>query len=207
MLMNVQIGRAVWEPYSRKGNHLSTCLKTEENQENSARFGRSQDLPVARWLASSQARWAPVAVSCREVSSLRELTVRRTTDGVTAVAVATHPPTHSFTHPLTRPPTHPFTYPLTHPPTHPFTHPLTVTFPPTHPLTQLSSCREHQFTFRETVAVLWHLSAETGCSTRLNLIQKINPIIISNSYKFSYEVTVFNYALDWGGLVLLRSDK
>jgi hypothetical protein len=29
------------------GNHLSICLKTEENQENLCRDGRSQDLPDA----------------------------------------------------------------------------------------------------------------------------------------------------------------
>jgi hypothetical protein len=28
-------------------NHLSICLKTEENQENLCRDGRSQDLPDA----------------------------------------------------------------------------------------------------------------------------------------------------------------
>jgi hypothetical protein len=50
-----KIGRAAWEACSinsELGNHLSICLKTEENQENLCRDGRSQDLPDAYWLLS-----------------------------------------------------------------------------------------------------------------------------------------------------------
>jgi len=180
MLMDAQIGRAVWEPCSWNGNHFSTCSKTEENQGNSARFGRSQDLPVARWLASSQARWAPVCRSQLQ-RGLFSTSAHRTENSRrgNSIAVATYPPTHS--------------------PTNSPIHSPTCSQSPTHPLTQLSSCREHQFTFRETVAVSWRMSAETGCSTRLNLIQKINPISLSNSYKFLYEVTVFKLCIGLGG--------
>jgi hypothetical protein len=38
---------------SELGNHLSICLKTEENQENLCRDGRPQDLPDAYWLLAS----------------------------------------------------------------------------------------------------------------------------------------------------------
>jgi hypothetical protein len=51
-----KIGRAAWEACSSNfelGNHLSICLKTEENQENLCRDGRSRDLPDAYWLLAS----------------------------------------------------------------------------------------------------------------------------------------------------------
>ena len=117
MLMDVQIGRALWEPCSWNGNHLSTCSKREENEENSARFGRSQDLPVARWMASSQARWAPVCRSQLQrvffsTSAHRTENSRRGNSN----AVAIYPPTHSPIHSPTNSPIHSPTY--SQPPTH-----------------------------------------------------------------------------------------
>jgi len=61
------------ENHAAETGHLSTCLKTEENQENFDRGGRSQDLPVARWLlASSPANktWKSPKVSPTNVAAL-----------------------------------------------------------------------------------------------------------------------------------------
>jgi hypothetical protein len=59
------MGRAVWEACNSNlefGNHLSICLKTEENQENLCRDGRSQDLSAdAYWLLAN----SPANKNCR----------------------------------------------------------------------------------------------------------------------------------------------
>jgi hypothetical protein len=62
----LKVGRSAWEACSSNlefGNHLSICLKTEENQESLCRGDRSQDLwsrifTDAAWIFESQL-WSP----------------------------------------------------------------------------------------------------------------------------------------------------